>query len=191
MEYFIGTVLLWAPTFAPRGWSYCNGGLLAISQNTALFSLIGTTYGGDGRTTFGLPDLRSRVPIGAGMGQGPGLSFYPLGARAGVESVTLLLTQMPQHNHPAQASMVAYDTPASDVSPQAGQVLSSGSVNVRGSAGTASIYANPAGAAVTLAPQSTSVQVGMNGGNQSHENRMPFEGVSFIIALTGIFPPRD
>ncbi|WP_349369673.1 tail fiber protein [Salinarimonas sp.] len=190
MELFIASILIWAPNFAPRAWAYCGGQLLQISQNSALYSLLGTTYGGDGQVTFALPDLRSRVPIGAGMGPGPGLSDYRLGQRGGVEEVTLTQASMPSHSHPAQGEIRAFDTPATSSSPQAGEVLATASSEVRGQGGTASIYANPAGAAVTLSQQSVSIQLGNAGGNLPHENRMPYEGLSFIIALTGLYPSR-
>jgi microcystin-dependent protein len=99
---FLGQVIIFAGNFAPKGWAFCNGQLLAISQYTALFSLLGTTYGGDGRTTFGLPDLRGRVAVSAG--QGPGLSNYTLGEQTGTETVTLSTQQMPQHNHIVNAN---------------------------------------------------------------------------------------
>ena len=99
---FIGQITLFAGNFAPRGWAFCNGQLLSIAQNTALFSILGTTYGGNGQTTFALPDLRGRVPVHAG--QGPGLSNYDLGQQGGAESVTLTTAQMPAHTHPANAN---------------------------------------------------------------------------------------
>lgn len=97
MEGYIAQIILFAGTFAPRGWAFCQGQILSISQNTALFSLLGTTYGGNGQTTFALPDLRGRAPIGTG--QGPGLSSISLGQMAGTENVTLLITQLPAHTH--------------------------------------------------------------------------------------------
>ncbi|WP_349369672.1 tail fiber protein [Salinarimonas sp.] len=191
METYMGTVLIWAPNFAPRSFAYCAGQLISISQFTALFSLLGTNYGGDGRTSFGLPDLRSRVPMGAGMGPGNGLTFYPLGIMAGVEHVTLNELEMPVHNHGATGEIVAHDTAGTTAVPTGGYSLASGVADVRGQAGTASIYAPPAGAPVTFAQGTVSVQVGNNGGNQSHENRMPFQGLSYIICMEGIFPPRS
>lgn len=191
MDAFIGTVMMWAPNFAPRQWAYCAGQLVAISQNQALFSLLGTNYGGDGRTTFGLPDMRSRVPIGAGMGAGPGLDFYPLGAKGGIEEVTLNITQMPSHNHAAAGEIIAFDTPGESSQPVSGTVLATGVATVGISSGSANIYAAPGGSPVALSNQSVSVQTGNNGGNLSHENRQPFEGISFIICMFGIFPPRD
>ena len=109
VEPFIGEISMVAFTFAPRGWAFCDGQLLAISQNTALFSLIGTTYGGDGRTTFALPDLRGRVPLH--MGNGPGLTSRPEGQKGGSETVTLTVSQMPAHNHQANASSTTSDKP--------------------------------------------------------------------------------
>src|SRR6476620_8139642 len=102
MEGYIAESRLFAGNFAPRGWAFCQGQLLSISQNTALFSILGTTYGGNGQTTFGLPDLRGRVPIHSGGSQGPGLSPYDLGEMGGTETNTLTINQMPAHNHTVQ-----------------------------------------------------------------------------------------
>ena len=104
MQAFLSTILVWPPNFAPNGWALCAGQLMSISQNTALFSLLGTTYGGDGITTFGLPNLQGRVPVGAG--QGSGLSLYNLGDNGGVESVTLGINTMPQHSHSATQNLL-------------------------------------------------------------------------------------
>jgi microcystin-dependent protein len=170
---FIGEIKMFAGNFAPRGYAFCNGQLLAISQNTALFSILGTTYGGNGQTTFALPDLRGRVPIH--QGQGPGLSNYFLGQVAGTENVTLLTTQIPAHNHlvNAVAAGGTQDTPVN------------GYPAVE-STGTSKNYssASPAGqmAPGTVAPA---------GGNQPHSNIQPYNCVSFIIALEGIFPARN
>lgn len=192
MDMYMATVLIWAPNFAPRGWAYCGGQLMAISQNTALFSLIGTIYGGDGRSTFALPDLRSRVPVGAGMGQAPGLTFYPLGTMSGSETVTLLTPEIPQHVHDGQGlEVVAYETPATGATPQNGQALASAVGSQGGRPVDVSIYAAPAGTPVQLSPTTVAGTTGAAGGSQSHENRQPFTGLSFIIALDGIFPPRS
>ncbi|NOT56941.1 MAG: phage tail protein, partial [Deltaproteobacteria bacterium] len=107
---FIGEIIMFGGNFAPRGWAFCNGQLLSIAQNTALFSILGTTYGGDGRTTFALPDLRGRVPVHAGNSQGPGLPPVQLGEMAGSPSVTLTVSQMPMHNHLVVASQTATTT---------------------------------------------------------------------------------
>ncbi|MBY6204407.1 tail fiber protein [Halomonas denitrificans] len=169
-EPFVGEIRMFAGTFAPRGWAFCDGQLLAVSQNDALFSLFGTIYGGDGRTTFALPDLRGRLPIHAG--SGPGLSPRQIGARAGAEQVTLTTNQLPSHSHTLQASPDA----ATDTSP-AGKTFAQvaggdlyGSINP-----TASFDASAVGAV---------------GGSQSHTNLMPFLCVNFIVALVGIYPSR-
>lgn len=171
-EPFVGEIRMFAGNFAPRGWAFCDGQLLAVSQNDALFSLLGTIYGGDGRTTFGLPDLRGRIPIHAG--HGPGLSERRLGSKGGAEKVTLTVNQLPSHTHPAQASG---DT-ATNPNPQ-GEVLSE-TVTDR-------VYRSDLPPDTNLTQDSiTSV-----GGDQSHTNLMPFLCVHFIIALVGIYPSRQ
>lgn len=191
MDFYMATVLIWAPNFAPRQFAYCAGQLMSIAQNSALYSLIGTIYGGDGRTTFGLPDLRSRVPVGGGMGAGPALSNYNLGVMSGVENVTLNITQMPTHNHLAQGELVAVATNATSSAPQTGSFLGSVGVPDGPSFSPVNAYTTTSGSSVTLAQGSVSVQVGNSGFNQSHENRQPFLGISFIICLEGLFPPRS
>lgn len=169
---FLGEIRMFGFGFAPKGWASCNGQLLPISQNQALFSLLGTTYGGDGRTTFALPDLRGRVPIN--QGQGPGLSAYAIGQQAGSESETLAVNQLPAHNHPVNAA----GGPTSNK--PAGNVL----------AGAGGPRANTYAAA----PDGTVLHagaVGQAGGGQPHNNVQPTVAVSFCIALTGIYPPRD
>jgi microcystin-dependent protein len=190
MEPMIGEIRMFGGNFAPRSWAFCEGQLLAISQNQALFSILGTTYGGDGRTTFALPDLRGRTAISPGTG--PGLSTYRLGQRGGVETVTLNTTQIPAHNHIAQATIAGNVNVASNT-----ETANSGEAagNVLGEAG-ANIYNNsPAEPSEVLGGVShnlsASVQVGMNGGGQSHENRSPYLAVYYIIALQGIFPSRN
>jgi len=170
-EPFVGEIRIFAGNFAPRSWALCDGQLLAISQNQALFSLLGTTYGGDGRTTFGLPDLRGRVPIHEGTG--PGLSQRNLGARSGQEKVTVTVNQLASHNHPLKAS-----TDAGGQSSPAG--------NVTGESPSLDIYAeeNPT---VALSPDA----IASVGGSQSHNNIQPFQCVNFIIALFGIYPSRN
>ncbi|MGP9820160.1 phage tail protein [Salinarimonas sp. NSM] len=190
MDYYIGTVLIWAPNFAPQQFAYCAGQTLSIAQNTALFSLIGTTYGGNGSTTFMLPDLRSRVPVGGGMGPGNGLSTYPLGAMSGTETVTLITSQMPTHDHAATGEIVARAMPGTDANPISGGYLGIGEAEIGRDNGAAKIYTTTAGGNVTLAQGSVAVQTAVNGGSQPHENRQPFLGISFIICLQGIFPPR-
>ncbi|MGR8935953.1 MAG: phage tail protein [Gammaproteobacteria bacterium] len=169
-EPFVGEIRMFAGNFAPRGWAFCDGQLLAVSQNDALFSLLGTIYGGDGRTTFGLPDLRGRLPIHAG--DGPGLSPRPLGAKGGEESVTLTVNQLPSHEHPLQASQ----GPATDTRPVG---------NAPAQAPAADVWSTRS-PAVDMAADSISYI----GGSRSHTNLMPFLCVNFIIALFGIYPSR-
>ena len=172
---FIGQIDMFAGNFAPVGYAMCDGQILPISQNTALFALIGTTYGGNGQTTFALPDLRSRVPVH--QGQGTGLSNYVMGQAAGVENTTLLTTQIPSHSHPNAAGAGASDAPATATDP-AGRVWA---VPTDGSNayGTAD---GSMGGGGTLANQ---------GGNQPHNNVQPFLCIHFIIALEGIFPSQN
>ena len=190
-EPYIGTIILWAPDFAPRGWAFCHGQLLTIPDNASLFSLLGTRYGGDGRTTFGLPDLRSRVPVG--VGQGPGLSPCLLGQPGGTERVALSANQMPAHAHPATPSLnVALEattefagksTPASDLVP--GTVVDAKGTDI-------SVYSDSTPNTTLKASAVTgSVTVGNAGANQAHENRQPFLGLNYIIALQGLYPPRN
>jgi microcystin-dependent protein len=169
-EPFVGEIRMFAGNFAPRGWAFCDGQLLAVSQNDALFSLLGTIYGGDGRTTFGLPDMRGRLPIHAGTG--PGLSNRRLGARAGAESVTLTVNQLPPHSHTIQASADAATGPNPD-----GEVLAEISSDRS--------YRNAADTALS------SNALTAIGGSRSHTNLMPFLCVHFIIALVGIYPSRN
>jgi microcystin-dependent protein len=167
---FVGEIRMFAGIFAPQGWAFCDGQLLAVSQNDALFSLLGTIYGGDGRTTFGLPDLRGRLPIHAGTG--PGLSPRPLGSRGGEEQVTLLANQLPSHTHELQASTL----PANAGSPAA---------HVPAETTTDRAYRSAA-VTTSMGPRTTNI-----GGSQSHTNLMPFLCVHFIIALFGIYPSRN
>lgn len=171
MEPFLGQIVMFAGNFAPRGWAFCDGQLLPISQYSALFSILGTTYGGDGRTTFGLPELRGRVAMHPG--SGPGLTPRSLGQKSGVENVTLNITQIPSHNHNV-------------------------SVGVNTAAGEETdpitILSSHAGA-FNEDPTSGATLGGVNesnaGGNQDHTNIQPFQCVNFIIALQGTFPSRN
>lgn len=192
-EAFIGEIRTFGFNFAPRSWAMCNGQLLAISQNTALFSLLGTVYGGDGRTTFQLPDLRSRVPVHSG--QGPGLSNYPLGKSGGVETVTLNQNQMPSHTHIGNTSGFTVTFPASTVA--ATTPTPSPSVRLGKAAGqdrdpTPNIYTT--GAADTdlgQFPATGNLTNENTGGSQAHENRMPYQVINYCICLQGIFPSRN
>jgi microcystin-dependent protein len=167
MDPFLGEIRLFAGNFAPNGWALCNGQIMSIAQNTALFSLLGTTYGGNGQTTFALPDLRGRVPVHAG--QGPNLSNYSLGQQGGVESVTLTTNHMPAHTHTLNASSNDETTnrPTNAV-PAKGGVYD----------GTLNTTMNPG-------------VVGNAGGSQPHENLPPHLTLNYIIALQGIFPSRN
>jgi len=167
MEPFIGEIRIVGFTFAPRGWAMCEGQLLSISQNTALFSLLGTYYGGDGKTTFALPDLRGRVPVSAG--QGPGLSDYPLGSLGGTPAVQLTRDQSAAHQH----SLTADAFPVTTLDP-IGNVL-----------GTDNAMFMPSGN-VLLDPRS----MGLTGNDVPHNNRQPYVVINYVIALEGVFPKR-
>lgn len=170
-EPYVGEIRMFAGNFAPRGWAFCDGQLLAVSQNDALFSLLGTIYGGDGRTTFGLPDLRGRIPIHAG--DGPGLSDRRLGAKLGAEQVTLTPNQIPVHTHSVPADAAAGN--------------STGDVNTAIAAGTTDrAYTSEA----TNLTAFSSGTVQNTGGSQSHYNLMPYNCINYIIALVGIYPSR-
>ena len=175
MDPYLGEVRMFAGMFAPRGWAFCDGQLLPIAQNTALFSLLGTAYGGNGQTTIGLPDLRDRSPVGAG--QGPGMDPIALGERLGSPSVTLLLSEMPSHNHtmPAVDAAGTRDNPSAAVWAQSRR----GRARER-------LYAPAGSPAAAMAPD----VIVPNGGGQPHENRPPYLKVAFIIALQGLFPSR-
>jgi microcystin-dependent protein len=167
---YIGEIRMFGGNFAPAGWAFCDGQELAISENDALFSLIGTTYGGDGQSTFALPDLRGRAPVH--QGTGPGLSAYTLGEQAGVESVTLTTQQIPAHTHGWQASTAA-GTSNSPVN------------NVVGSPPVVKPYRVGA----PSDPMSPKV-IQPAGGQQPHDNIQPYLTVSFIISLFGVYPTQ-
>jgi microcystin-dependent protein len=175
-EPYVGEIKLFAGSFAPAGWAMCQGQLMPISENDTLFNLIGTTYGGDGQQTFGLPDLQGRLPVH--MGQGPGISQnYVIGEKGGVESVTLSLQQIPIHNH----SMLA--TAANQ---QLGP-LNAYFANATSSQSGVNTYSNAAAADTALV--GTSLQP--VGGSQPHDNMQPTLGISYIISLFGIFPTQN
>jgi microcystin-dependent protein len=174
---YLGEIRLFAGNFAPRGYALCQAQQLQISQNTALFSLLGTFYGGNGVQTFALPDLRGRLPVS--FGQGPGLSMYTIGEQTGTETVTLNSSQMPMHTHPPTAST----TPASQPTPGGNIFAALPSPWTRFWVADAKKTGNPS--------QLNQAIVGSQGGNQPHENLMPSLAISFIIALQGIFPSRN
>ncbi len=181
MEGMIGEVRLFAGNFAPRSWAFCNGQLIAIASNSALFSILGTIYGGDGRTTFALPDLRGRVALGPG--NGPGLSSYREGQRGGIESVTLNTTEIPSHTHAAAGTVQANFSPinpATTSNPTGGNF-----------ANAAANAFNTEPADVSMAANNVNVTVGNTGGNLPHENRQPWLSMHYIICLFGVFPSRS
>jgi microcystin-dependent protein len=175
----LGEIRAFAGNFAPRGFALCNGQLLQINENEALFALIGTTYGGNGVSTFGLPDLRGRVLIS--QGQGPGLSSRPLGQASGTESVTLSQQQLPTHNHNAAAAGTA-----GNQSSPTNNVLAA-PVNVTTPTDGMLLYL-PASTQTKTVLALDPTTIGLNVGNLPHENRMPIVTISYIIALQGIFP---
>lgn len=181
-EPFIGTITMFAGNFAPRGWMKCEGQLLPISQYSALFSILGTTYGGDGRTTFGLPDLRGRVPMGTG--NGPALQDVRLGDRKGVEFMTLTSAQMPSHNHTATVKLNAGNVDAGIKANASDRILMSS-----GRGGTPIYTDQPATA--TLRQDAASAVINNAGGNQSFDNKQPSLGITYIIAINGTYPSRS
>ena len=170
-EAYIGEIRMFGFNFAPRGWATCSGQIMPIAQNQALFSLLGTMYGGNGQTTFALPDLRGRAPLH--VGQGPGLANRTQGEVGGTEASMLALNEMPQHTH----LMRAGDAPSTGT-PAANTVLAAPT--------TGRLFRSGAVADATLAPTA-----GFAGGNQPHENMQPFTVVNFSIAIQGIFPSRN
>jgi microcystin-dependent protein len=180
-DQFIGEIRIFPYNFAPRNWAFCNGQLISIAQNTALFSLLGTNYGGNGTSTFALPNFQDSAPVHAGSGPGPGLQQWFIGETQGTSTVTLLLTQMAAHNHGFLASTTQASTATSS-----GNQLSNAFQGGLLSAEQGLIYSTAA-PAQSLAPNAT----GTTGGNQPHNNMMPYLGLNFCIALNGIFPARN
>ncbi|MCW2544120.1 MAG: tail collar protein [Frankiales bacterium] len=168
---FVAEIRITAFNFAPKGWAFCNGQLLPISQNTALFSLLGTFYGGDGKTTFALPNLQGAAPLHQGQGQG---ATYFLGQQGGSDTTSLLASEMPSHTHTLNADTsdnadVGIPSPTAAFAPSIGGTLYQSAANA------------------TLAVQAT----GVAGGSQPHNNLMPYLTLNFVIALQGVFPPRS
>lgn len=194
MEVYLGTVMGWAPNFAPKGWMFCKGQILSVSQYSALFSLLGTNYGGDGQNTFALPNLQSRVIVGAGTG--PGLSPYVLGQVAGSESVTLSETQMPAHIHSGQVSGISLNASSanSDTSTPAGGSSIAVPGTLSGRDFTSTLGFNSAAPDVTLNAASIgngTVTTSAAGGNQPHSNVQPYLALNYIIAVEGLYPSRN
>ncbi len=173
---FVGEIILGGFNFAPRGHALCNGQLLSIAQNTALFSILGTTYGGNGQTTFSLPDLQGRTPIG--FEQGPGLSNYALGEIGGESSVSLLTNQMPAHNHNILVNSAdgTQSSPINNFFAGAGVDKDLYSYNAATSGGASVMNIT---------------NVSLAGGSQPHNNMMPYLAINYFIALEGIFPSRN
>ena len=170
-EAFLGEIRAVAFGYAPRGWALCNGAILPIAQNTALFSLLGTTYGGNGQTTFALPDLQGRLAVGSG--QGPGLSPYDLGQQGGTETYTLQQSEMGSHTH----TMVCTSAAGSTIDPTNNfAVPTTKEVNLYAAAANATAIGT---------------MVNPNGGGQAHENRQPFLTLNYVICMSGIFPSRS
>jgi microcystin-dependent protein len=177
---FMTELKIFSFNFAPRGWAQCNGQLLPINQNQALFSLMGTTYGGNGQTTFQLPDLRGRIPVHAGQS-------ITLGERAGEEFHTVTPSEMPTHNHTFSASNVAVTATALNQTPGAAKTLAPAIASKQGGGTQAvNIYGSGTASAAMAANSTTSM-----GGSQSHENRQPIATLNICIALQGIFPSRN
>jgi microcystin-dependent protein len=172
MDPFVGEIRVVGFNFAPKGWAQCDGQLLPLSQNTALFSLLGTFYGGDGKSTFALPNLMDRVPVH--QGQGPGLSLYDLGEETGTPYVTLLQTEIPMHTHGLRAS----NDPAEVQAPTPDRAMARS---------TSGFAYNAAAPNVNLSFQAATV----TGGSQPHNNYMPSLVLNYVIALQGVFPARQ
>lgn len=174
-DAYLGEIRLCGFTFAPRGWAFCDGSLLPINQNQALFALLGTFYGGDGRVTFALPDLRGRIPIG--QGSGPGGGARVIGERGGVEQMTLSQPQLPAHRH----AVNVFNGPGNAYGP-AGHFIAE--PNNPGTGSILPAFAN------FLTTQLNPISVDAGVGNQAHENRPPLLCLNFIIAIQGVFPSR-
>lgn len=170
---FVAEIRIVAFNFAPTGWALCNGQILSIAQNTALFSLLGTIYGGDGKSTFALPDMQGRAPMQ--YGQGPGLSLHSIGEESGIPAVTLIQTEIPVHTH----QVTATNSDAEDVTPtnNAWGLTNSNAATYRSGAETPN---------TTMSPNALAI----SGGSLPHNNMQPYLTLNFIIALQGIFPPR-
>ncbi len=180
MDPYLGQVIIFAGNFAPRSWMYCHGQLVSIAEYTALFAIVGTTYGGDGQVTFALPDLQGRVPVGTG--QGPGRSDYELGLEAGSESTTLLNINLPQHTHTATmtAQVGVTNATANSDDPDGSLLTTTGEP----------FYATGSGIG-SLAGVTAAVTTGIAGSNVPFSNKSPYLAINYIICVEGIFPSRN
>ncbi|SFW77299.1 Microcystin-dependent protein [Sinomicrobium oceani] len=173
MDEFIGVIKLFAGNFPPKDWAFCNGQLLSIASNSALFSILGTTYGGDGITTFALPDLRGRVPVHNGDSQGPGLQYVDLGEAGGTNTNTLLTSNIPPHNHAIRANNQA----GNSADPSNNYPANTGAVDKE--------YSDTANTTMNIQ------MTGLTGGGIPVNNMQPYLGLNYIICLYGIYPPRN
>jgi microcystin-dependent protein len=173
MDPFVAEIRIFPFNFAPKGWAWCDGQILPLSQNTALFSLLGTTYGGDGKSNFALPDLEGRAPMHPG--QGPGLSLHDLGETGGSETVSLLESEIPGHSH----TMMGYSAPGN-------RTIPSGNAISRTTGSTPFVPGSPAPPQVNMSDNAVTPA----GGDQPHNNMQPYLTLFFCIALQGVYPPR-
>lgn len=181
MEEFLAIIKIFAGNFAPRGWAFCQGQVVSIAQNTALFSLIGTVYGGNGQTTFALPDLRGRAPIGAG--QGPGLSTYVLGQVGGTENVSLVLNNLPAHNHPVTGTVqLPVNGDSADIDSPEGTYPAISNTPIYNTTPSAGQFAGNLNVNLTT---------GVTGGSQPVSVLNPYLAVNYIICMEGLFPSRN
>ncbi len=176
MDPFVAEIRIFPFNFAPKGWAFCDGQILPLSQNTALFSLLGTTYGGDGKSNFALPNMQGNAPMHPG--QGPGLSLHDLGETGGSDTVSLLESEIPSHSHALMCAS-GFDAGSPGATPSANTAL-----NDAGTPSTPYLVANPAGS--TLAGNA----IAPAGGDQPHNNMQPYLTLNFCIALQGVYPPR-
>jgi len=200
-DQYLGVIQMVAYTFAPMNFSFCSGQLIAIGQNSALFSLLGDFYGGDGRTVFGLPDFRARTPVGSDrMGNGPGLTTFPLGTKYGLQTHTLGVANLPSHTHAAtftpagggvSGSLMAYSSRAASDVPTTGSFLSGGGGgSVFGTGGLGAQLVELGGLAVSGGRINGTVALGDTGGSQSFSIVNPLQAVNFVICTEGLYPSR-
>ncbi|HLH90093.1 MAG TPA: tail fiber protein [Xanthobacteraceae bacterium] len=180
MDPFVAEIRIFPFNFPPKGWAFCDGQILPLSQNTALFSLLGTTYGGDGKSTFALPNLQGAAPMHPG--QGPGLSLHALGEFGGSDAVTLLQSEIPAHTHTVNATTTKGSTDQPN-----GNLLGEGQFANQTSSGPVNYYTG----ATTPQVQMNVFATSPTGGNLPHNNMMPYLTLNFCIALQGVFPPRS